>query len=91
MATETTSLIGSLATIPTSVTNSLDSMKDLSNNLTLLGMDLGIILGYLWYILAFFVAIRGIFLAIKKYKENEKYLSSLFFMGIFHKATKEKF
>jgi hypothetical protein len=91
MATETTSLISSLANVPQSVQNSLDAMKDLSNNLTLFSMDLGIILGYLLYILAFFVAIRGIFLAIKKYKENEKYLSSLFFMGIFHKATKEKF
>lgn len=86
---DTQSLIGSLATIPTSVTNSLDSLKDLSQSLTLLGLDIGIFVGYFLYILIFFVAIRGIFLAIKKYKENEKSLSKLFFIGLFtHKGQK---
>lgn len=85
-----TSLIGSLANVPQVVSNSLDSIKDLVHSLTLLGMDIGIILGYLIYILLFFVAIRGIFVGLQKYKENEKYLSKMFFMGIFHKDTKEK-
>jgi hypothetical protein len=85
MATDTTSLINSLSAIPQTVSNSLDKIGDLTNALQLFGLDATIVIGYLIYILSFFVAIRLFILMIQKYKENEKALSNLFFLGLFFK------
>ncbi len=77
------SLIQSLSQVPTSVQNSLDSLRDLSRDITLLGLDVSIFLGYFIYVVLFFVAIRGVVIAIKKYKEDEHNLKKLFFVGFF--------
>ena len=82
---DTNSLINSLANVPQAVTNSLDKIGDLTNTLQLFGLDATIVIGYLIYILSFFVAIRGFILIVQKYKQNEKALSNLFFLGLFFK------
>ena len=75
------SQIQNIAYIPQSVQSSLDAMKDLTRGIELFGMDATILIGYLLYIVLFFFAIKGFFLMYQKYKENEKVLSKLFFIG----------
>jgi len=75
------SMIQNIANVPQVVQNSLDSIKDFIRDASLFGMDATIIIGYLLYIVLFFVAIKGIYLIYTKFKENQEMLSKFFFFG----------
>jgi hypothetical protein len=87
---DTLSQIQNIAHIPQSIQSSLDAMKELTRNIELFGMDAGILIGYLLYIVLFFFAIKGFFLMYQKYKENEQILSKLFFLGTTNKKNNVK-